>query len=98
MRKKYETLHVETIDEHILLVMYDRPEVRNAKNTQMGIDQRDLFGSLYVDLAGHRVVVLTGRGEKAFSAGGGSAPASATWPACDEGPSMRLVCVCVCVC
>ena len=38
MHTNYETLHVETIDEHVLLVMYDRPEVRNAKNTQMGID------------------------------------------------------------
>ena len=35
MHTNYETLHVETIDEHILLVMYDRPEVRNAKNTQI---------------------------------------------------------------
>ena len=70
MHTNYETLHVETIDEHVLLVMYDRPEVRNAKNTQMGIDQRDLFQSLYVELEGHRVVVLTGRGDKAFSAGG----------------------------
>ena len=70
MHTYYETLHVETIDEHVLLVMYDRPEVRNAKNTQMGIDQRDLFQSLYVELEGHRVVVLTGRGDKAFSAGG----------------------------
>ena len=70
MKSKYETLHIETIDDHILLVMYDRPEVRNAKNTQMGIDQRDLFESLYVDNKGYRVVILTGRGDKAFSAGG----------------------------
>ena len=70
MKPKYETLHLETIDDHILLVMYDRPEVRNAKNTQMGIDQRDLFESLYVDNKGYRVVILTGRGDKAFSAGG----------------------------
>ena len=70
MRLDYETLHVETIDDHILLVIYNRPEVRNAKNTQMGLDQRDLFESLYVDKEGHRVVILTGRGDKAFSAGG----------------------------
>ena len=70
MHTDYETLHVETIDDHILLVMYDRPEVRNAKNTQMGVDQRDLFQSLYVDTEDHRVVLLTGRGDKAFSAGG----------------------------
>ncbi len=70
MRTDYETLHLEIIEDHILVVMYDRPEVRNAKNTQMGIDQRDLFESLYVDQNALRVIVLTGRGDKAFSAGG----------------------------
>ncbi|MEK9723773.1 MAG: enoyl-CoA hydratase-related protein, partial [Rhodospirillaceae bacterium] len=70
MRTDFETLHVERIDEHILLVMYDRPEVANAKNTQMGLDQRDLFTDLYVDTEGVRCVILTGRGDKAFCAGG----------------------------
>jgi len=70
MRTDYETLHVERIDEHVLLVMFDRPEVRNAKNTQMGIEQMEVMRSLYVDTEGVRCVVLTGRGDKAFSAGG----------------------------
>ena len=70
MRMDYETLHVERIDDHILLVMFDRPEVRNARNTQMGLDQMEVMRSLYVDTEGVRVVVLTGRGDKAFSAGG----------------------------
>ena len=70
MRTDYETLHVERIDEHILLVMFDRPEVRNAKNTQMGLDQAEVMRSLYVDTEGVRCVILTGRGDKAFSAGG----------------------------
>ena len=70
MQTNYETLHLEIVEDQILIVMYDRPEVRNAKNTQMGIDQRDLFESLYIDTEGLRVIVLTGRGDKAFSAGG----------------------------
>ena len=70
MRMDYETLHVERIDDHILLVMFDRPEVRNARNTQMGLDQMEVMRSLYVDTEGVRCVVLTGRGDKAFSAGG----------------------------
>jgi len=70
MRTDFETLNVERVDEHILVVMYDRPEVANAKNTQMGIDQKELFEGLYVDTEGLRCVVLTGRGEKAFCAGG----------------------------
>ena len=70
MRTDFETLHVERIDEHVLLVMFDRPEVRNARNTQMGFDQMEVMRSLYVDTEGIRCVVLTGRGDKAFSAGG----------------------------
>ncbi|MEM7506722.1 MAG: enoyl-CoA hydratase-related protein [Pseudomonadota bacterium] len=67
---EYETLHVERIDEHVLMVMFDRPEVRNARNTQMALDQMELMRSLYVDAEGIRVVILTARGDKAFSAGG----------------------------
>ena len=70
MRTDFETLNLEVIDDHILIVMYDRPEVANAKNTQMGIDQKEVFESLYVDTEGLRCVILTGRGDKAFCAGG----------------------------
>ncbi len=70
MRTDFETLHVERIDEHVLLVMFDRPEVRNARNTRMGLEQLELMQSLYVDAEGIRCIVLTGRGDKAFSAGG----------------------------
>ena len=70
MRTDFETLHVERVDEHVLLVMFDRPEVRNARNSQMGLDQMEVMRSLYVDTEGVRCVVLTGRGDKAFSAGG----------------------------
>lgn len=70
MRMDYETLHVERVDEHVLIVMFDRPEVRNARNTQMALDQMAVMRSLYVDPEGIRCVVLTARGDKAFSAGG----------------------------
>lgn len=70
MRMDYATLHVERVDEHILIVMFDRPEVHNARNTQMALDQMEVMRSLYVDTDGIRVVILTARGEKAFSAGG----------------------------
>ncbi len=70
MRTDYKYLNVERVGEHVLLVMFDRPEVRNAKNTEMGIEQMEVMRSLYVDTEGVRCVVLTGRGDKAFSAGG----------------------------
>lgn len=69
MRTDYETLHVERVDDHVLVVTLDRPDFANAKNTQMGRDQKDLFEGLYVDTEDVRCVVLTGRG-KVFCAGG----------------------------
>ena len=70
MRMDYDTYHLERVEDHILIVLMDRPEVRNAKNTQMGLDQKQIFESLYQDTEGVRVVILSGRGDKAFCAGG----------------------------
>lgn len=69
MRTNFETLHIERTDDHVLIITFDRPEVRNAKNTKMGMEQKELFEGLYVDTEGVRCVVLTGRGD-AFCAGG----------------------------
>lgn len=66
----FETIAVERRDDHILLVMLDRPEASNALNTQMGLDLMTLFERLAIELDGLRAVVLTGRGAKAFCAGG----------------------------
>src|SRR5438067_1024071 len=70
MRNDFETLSLEPVDGRILLVTLDRPEASNAMNTRMGLDLMELFEGLLVDLEDFRVVVLTGRGEKAFCAGG----------------------------
>lgn len=70
MRTDFEMLRVERVDDHVLVVTMDRPEVANAKNTAMGREQKALFESLYVDTEDIRCVVMTGRGDKAFSAGG----------------------------
>ena len=68
--KAYETLEVRRHDEHVLVVTMNRPQVRNAKNTRMGIECKELFESLYVDAEDVRCIVLTGAGDKAFCAGG----------------------------
>ena len=70
MEHKHETILVETIDRHILLVTMNRPEVGNAKNTQMGIDMLDLWTQLIAHPGDVRCVVLTGAGTRIFSAGG----------------------------
>jgi len=68
--RDFETLTLESVDEHVLVVTLDRPDVRNALNTQMGFDLRDLWTELYRDSGSARCIVLTGRGDKAFCAGG----------------------------
>ena len=70
MRMDYDTYLLERVDDHILVVTMNRPEVRNAKNTQMGLEQIEIFSRLYRETEGVRVVVLTGAGDKAFCAGG----------------------------
>jgi enoyl-CoA hydratase len=70
VRTEFATLTLERQDEHVLLVTLDRPEAANAMNTQMGLDLMELFESFQIDLQGLRCIVLAGRGEKAFCAGG----------------------------
>jgi len=66
----FATLSLKSVNPSVLMVTLDRPEVRNALNTAMMTDLRDLFQAFYIDSHGVRAVVLTGRGEKAFCAGG----------------------------
>lgn len=66
----FETLTISNPDKHIGLVTLNRPQVRNALNTAMMTDLRDLFQALYIDQQDLRAVVVTGAGDKAFCAGG----------------------------
>jgi enoyl-CoA hydratase/carnithine racemase len=67
---RYETLKLETPVSGVLVVTLNRPEVRNAINTKLGEEMVDVFTRLNADPGGHRCVVLTGAGDKAFCAGG----------------------------
>ena len=64
------TLVLETLSEHILLITLNRPEASNAFNTEMAWDLIHVFESLSTTPENIRVVVLTGAGKKAFCAGG----------------------------
>lgn len=66
----YETILVETIRPHVLMVTMNRPEVGNAKNTKMGVEMLALWTGLIADPGDIRCVVLTGAGERIFCAGG----------------------------
>jgi enoyl-CoA hydratase/carnithine racemase len=70
MQERYETLLLDQPQDHVLQVTINRPERRNAMNTQVGRDMLDLFSSLLLDPGDARTVILTGAGDKAFCAGG----------------------------
>ncbi|HEX9712217.1 MAG TPA: enoyl-CoA hydratase-related protein [Actinomycetota bacterium] len=58
-----------TIDGPVARATIDRPEKRNALNIEVMQDLRAAFARARADVAA-RVIVLTGAGDKAFSAGG----------------------------
>ena len=70
MRDDFETVMVSREDNDILVVTLNRPEVSNAMNTRMGLDLMELFEALSIELEDLRAVIITGRGDKAFCAGG----------------------------
>jgi enoyl-CoA hydratase/carnithine racemase len=65
----YQTLALESRDEHVLVVTLNRPQALNALNTQMGRDKIDLWTRLTAEPGSLRCVVLTGSGDRAFCAG-----------------------------
>ena len=69
-QKQFETLKVEEPSPGLLVVTLNRPEVRNALNTQMGRDLREIFVPLKFTPGDLRCIVITGTGDKAFCSGG----------------------------
>ena len=70
MCPSYETILVDNKKPHLLEVTLHRPDQRNALNTQMGRELRDLFRPLVFDSKNIRCITITGAGDKAFCAGG----------------------------
>lgn len=70
MEAEFETLKLETPAKHVLVVKFNRPEARNAMNTQMGADLKQVWEQMYIDPGDTRCIILTGAGDKAFCAGG----------------------------
>src|SRR2546425_4972621 len=67
MSTKYETI-VYQVDDHVATVTLNRPEVHNAMNDVMRRELTRCFDGLVAD-DDVKVVVVTGAGERAFSAG-----------------------------
>ena len=70
VRSDYATVTLDRPAERVLRITLDRPEAANAMNTQMGLDLMHVFETFLVDTQDVRCIVLTGRGEKIFCAGG----------------------------
>ncbi|MSP04382.1 MAG: enoyl-CoA hydratase [Acetobacteraceae bacterium] len=70
MRIDFETLKIEESAPGVCLITLNRPEVRNALNTQMGLELREIFVPLKFTPGDLRAIVITGAGDKAFCAGG----------------------------
>lgn len=66
----YETIAVTYPEPRLMLITLNRPEVRNAMNTQMGREIRSIFRPLVFIPGDLRCIVITGAGDKAFCAGG----------------------------
>ena len=70
MQKEPVTLSLARSEEGFLTITLDRPETRNALNTQMGIELREIFLPLRFEPGDARCIIITGAGDKAFCAGG----------------------------
>src|SRR5687767_4003043 len=64
------TLLLEQSAEDFLTITLNRPEARNAIDTQMGRDLREIFVPLVYEPKDVRCIIVTGSGDKAFCAGG----------------------------
>jgi enoyl-CoA hydratase/carnithine racemase len=70
MFEGFETILADIVQPHLLRVTLNRPQVGNARNTQMGLDLLAVWERLVSDPGEVRCVVLTGAGERIFCAGG----------------------------
>ncbi|MGZ5089744.1 MAG: enoyl-CoA hydratase-related protein [Burkholderiales bacterium] len=70
MNEHMTTLRCETSSEGILTITLDRPDTRNAINTQMGRELREIFAPLVFEAKDVRCIIVTGSGDKAFCSGG----------------------------
>ena len=72
MSDEYKTIQY-TVDDRVATIMINRAERRNALNNQVIDELTSALDSARVD-TDVNVIVLTGAGERAFSAGGDLSP------------------------
>ena len=70
IRTDYETINVTNTESGRVTLTLNRPHVRNALNTQMGEELRDIFVPLRFSPEDVRCIGITGEGGKSFCSGG----------------------------
>jgi enoyl-CoA hydratase/carnithine racemase len=70
LRTDFATISLTIGPDKVGLVTLNRPDVRNAMNTQMMTDLRDCFMQFYIDPNVAACIVVTGSGDQAFCSGG----------------------------
>ena len=70
LRTEFQTVSLAINAERIGVITLNRPEVRNAMNTQMMTDLRDCFQQFYIDPNVAFCLIVTGAGDQAFCSGG----------------------------
>lgn len=68
--RHFETLRISPASEFVSCIEMNRPDARNALNTQMARDLIAVFETIALNAGNMRCVVLTGAGDRAFCAGG----------------------------
>ncbi len=69
MHDDLDTIRTDTQAEGLLVLTLDRPQVRNAIDTKMAQELRDVFVKLRDGPGELRAIILTGAGDRAFCAG-----------------------------
>jgi enoyl-CoA hydratase/carnithine racemase len=64
-----DTLQLESVGKHILIIRLNRPAVANAISSAMGEELLRVFGVLDSDPSLYRCAILTGAGQRAFCSG-----------------------------
>ena len=64
-----ETIQLNIVNDYVLLVILNRPEVSNAINSQMMLELHQLWETVVPQRPQIRCVILSGSGKKAFCAG-----------------------------
>ncbi len=70
LRTEFATIKLEIGEDRVGLITLNRPDVRNAMNSQMMTDLRDCFQQFYVQENAAACLVITGVGDQAFCSGG----------------------------